>query len=107
MCPAKNFERLIQFAHIGKRAPIGAKQRGILRMLKRCLLQHRNRLNALAAAAQSLRVGDRGGGTVRVGTVTRRQRVGLRRHSASDFALGETESASVLWPVSESTGFDR
>ncbi len=61
----EDLERLLEIADVGKRAAVSAEQGGVAGVLEGCLLQHRDGLRSLAAAAQRLRVGDCRRGIIR------------------------------------------
>ena len=54
----EHVERLLEVADVGERAPIGAEQLHVLGIAQRGLLEHRDRLGALAGRAQRLRIVD-------------------------------------------------
>ena len=56
MGAAEHVERLVEVAGVGQRAAIGAKQRHVVRIADRGLLQHRDRLGALFGGAQRPRI---------------------------------------------------
>ena len=69
MRAGEHVERLLVVADIGERAPVGAEQAHMFRILDRGLLEHGHGLGALAISTQSLRVFHRRFGIARVGAV--------------------------------------
>jgi hypothetical protein len=58
MGAGEDVERLVETADIGERPAIGAKQRRVARIGKRCLFEDRGRLAALATRAQGSGIGE-------------------------------------------------
>jgi len=77
VCATEYLEGLGEIAGVGERLAVGAEQAPVVRMLDRCLLQHRRGLRALAERAQCRRIADGGFRAVRMGAVERARGVDL------------------------------
>ena len=82
----EHVERLLEAAGIRERAPVGAEQRLVVRVMQRGGFQHRGGLRALAGGAQGARVTDRGIGIARIGAEFLAER--LRVAAPFGFAAG-------------------
>src|SRR5579885_1669110 len=88
---AQGVERLVVFAGIGQRPPVGAEQLHVAGVADRSLLQYGDRLGALLVGAQRLGIGPGGLGIARIGLIAGAQ--GIERAAHIGFALRRGRAA--------------